>query len=145
MRAGPPAARVAPGEPVSGDGYLRPGTAAEFQFSAGSGKWQCVIRAAEAGCTGEVPAGADSALLPQKPDSVRVTAEGIASFEPGGAAAFGSRDAQKRPTAGKDLPAGRSIRNGQFICAAVPADGIQCETISGADGFLMYPMRSWLW
>jgi len=144
-RGGPPAARQAPGSPVSGDGYVRPGTTADFQFSAGSGKWQCVVEAEVAGCFGDVPKPADGTRLPAQSDSVRVTARAGASFESGGAAAFGSRNAKNRPTVGKNLPAGRSITNGVFVCSALPDDGVQCETVSAGHGFRMHPNRSWLW
>lgn len=130
---------------MSGDGYVRPGTAGDFQFSAGSGTWQCVMMKAVAGCFGDVPESADLARPLDRPDSVQVKAGAGSSFESGGATVFGARNAKNRPTAGKNLPAGRSISNGVFVCAALPDDGVQCETASSDDGFRLHPDRSWLW
>ncbi len=128
-----PADRVKPGAIVSGEGFLRPGSGTDYQFTAGDGKWTCVVTQEVAGCTGKLAAG-----VPARSDGVAVTSEGKSAFAVGTAGDFAPSGAAK------ELPAGRSLPNGTFVCTAFE-DGIQCETTSGAAGFTLTENRSVNW
>lgn len=128
-----PADRVKPGAIVSGEGFLRPGSGTDYQFTAGDGKWTCVITQEVAGCTGELAPG-----VPARSDGVAVTSEGKSAFAPGTAEDFAPSGAAKA------LPPGRSLPNGTFVCTAFQ-DGIQCETTSGAAGFKLTENQSANW
>lgn len=129
----PPADRVQPGAIVSGEGFLRPGSGTDYQFAAGDGKWTCVMTQEVAGCTGELASGG-----PARSDGVAVTSEGKSAFAPGTAEDFAPSGAAK------ELPTGRSLPNGTFVCTAFE-DGIQCETTSGAAGFKLTDNQSVNW
>lgn len=136
-----PAERVTPGPLVSGEGFLRPGSGTVYQFTAGGGRWRCVVTASAAGCTGDLAAPAQGG---SKPDGVEVTADGAGRYTAEGAASFTPRGVDGKPVKAKALPAGRSLPNGTFVCAAL-ADGVQCETASAAHGFTVRSGRAWLW
>lgn len=129
----PPADRVAPGSLVSGEGFLRPGSGADYQFTVAGGKWTCVVTQAEAGCAGPLGRGAAAGA-----DGVEVIAAGTSRFATGATARFAPKGAAKA------LPAGRTLPNGTFVCTAFD-DGIQCETASGSSGFKLTEAQSTIW
>lgn len=122
---------------MSGEGYLRPGSGTEFQFSAGGGKWRCVMTEKVAGCVGAVPEAGK--------DGVEVTAGGKAGYVDDGAARFAIAGAVK------ELPVGRSLPNGKFVCtpfaegAGSSGGGVQCETAAADHGFQMLEGQARFW
>ncbi|MFT3660149.1 MAG: hypothetical protein QM809_01765 [Gordonia sp. (in: high G+C Gram-positive bacteria)] len=128
-----PAVRVTPGALVSGEGFLKPGDYSTYQFTAGGGRWTCVVTQKTAGCTGPLGRGAQAGA-----DGVQVTEAGKVSFTGTGAKDFVAKGGAK------ELPAGRSLPNGKFVCAAITG-GVQCETASSSAGFKLTEGESARW
>lgn len=131
----PPADRVVPGEVVSGEGFLRTGSDVDYRFAAGGGRWVCDMTRATVVCSGELAPGAQ----PKGAGSVELSVAGAVTFP--GSSAPGDKHGPARP---KELPTGRSLPNGVFVCAAF-AGGVQCETPSAVHGFKLTATSTTRW
>ena len=125
-----PEVRVDPGPLMSGEDYLQPGSMMDFQFTTGA--WKCVLTQEVAGCTGPVPNAE-----PEGATAAKVIAGGAASFET-------TTDGLEPEGAAKELPAGKSLPNGKFVCAAFD-DGVQCETTDKKAGFHLTESEATSW
>ncbi len=45
----------------------------------------------------------------------------------------------------KELPEGRSLSNGEFVCTTIPVGGVQCETADLGAGFILDDGKSSAW